>query len=279
MKEMQYSYLFVKNCVKLLLKSYVLLMTTCFFVANTTAQTLIDSLPIPSCHSFSLDRYGNYYLATKDGAIFRYDSAHQKNLFYSPEKPATITLLEARNALQIFAFYRDFQEYTLLDRFLTPIKTNSFRDTPINMARLACPALDGQLWVIDESDFSLVKYNFELNIITVKVPLSLLLSEQEYDICFMTEYQNQLFVVDKNSGILVFDNLGNYKHTLRGKGITYCNFMNENICYLFENQIITKNIYTQQSIYTIPFTPNVQFIAPYPRQLLLIGKLLYVVKL
>jgi hypothetical protein len=275
-----YSYLARQSHVKLALKYFFIAMLCCFFsLQKLSGQNATDSLNAIHCYSFSLDRYGNYYLTSKEGAIFRYDSLQQANLLYSPEKTATITLLEARNALQIFAFYRDYQEYTLFDRFLTPLKTNSFKDTPINMARLACPALDGEVWVIDEIDFSLVKYNPLRNDISLKVPLALLLPEQEYDICFMTEYQNQLFIVDKNRGILVFDNLGNYKHSIGEKGISYCNFMNEKIYYVTLNHIVIQDIYTHTLLQKIPTTQTPFYIALYPNKILCVGKQVYWIKL
>jgi hypothetical protein len=220
---------------------------------NVFSQTLniIDSLVIENEH-VSLDNYQNIYVTNSKGLILRYDTLLQKiGTNYSPEKNAAISLLEARNPLRIFAFYRDFQEYALLDRFLTVVNIAKFNEQAtgqeIGFARLAAPSSDNQLWVLDDSDFSLKKFDTQNEKTIFKTPLDLLLGTSNYDMVFLTEYQNQVFLVDKNSGILIFDNMGNFRRKIAIKNLNHICFDNYWICFTDGYQIIKEHLYQEET--------------------------------
>jgi len=59
----------------------------------------------------------------------------------------------------------------------------------------------------------------------------------------MREYQNQLFIADKNSGILVFDNLGNYKTKLPFVDVSWFGFWNDEIYFALGDELVRYNLY------------------------------------
>lgn len=218
-------------------------------VSSKTLQ-ITDSLAIIH-DQVSIDSYKNFYLSQTQGAVLRLDStsfaATSPNfLLFSPEKNAACTLIEARNPLRIFIFYREFQEYILLDRFMTLIKTTSLQSPALGFVRLAAPSADQLLWVLDDGDFSLKKYQQQTGEVLFKTPLDLLFSTTNYDIIFLTEYQNQVFLIDKNSGILVFDNMGNFLRKINQSNIDYFNFDNEIIYWVTTQEIMIENLYNSQ---------------------------------
>jgi hypothetical protein len=183
------------------------------------------------------DRYGNLYVADQEGNINRYDSLGNFSLNFSPPRLAEVSLLDARPTVRIFAFYRELQEYTLLDRFLVPI--DQFRlDLPeLGFVRVAAPSLDNQLWLYDDVNFAIKKFDKNANRVTFRAPLDLLLrGNADYDINYLAEYQNQLFVNDRNSGILWFDNLGNLQRKLATQTEGF-NFWGDEL-YFLEGQAI-----------------------------------------
>jgi hypothetical protein len=210
--------------------------------------------------SVSIDTYFNFYIGDDKGNVFKYDSLGNQMLRYSPSRKATISLLESWRTVNIFLFYRDIQEYAILDRFLTTSTPNStFRqneeddETGIGFARLAALASDNNLWIFDDEDFSLKKYNTRINKVMLHTSLDLILDPSYYDLSFMREYQNLLFINDKNSGILVFDNLGNYKTKLPFKGLSYFSFLGNSIYFISEGSLIIYDIYTsEQHFFPLP---------------------------
>jgi hypothetical protein len=203
-------------------------------VGSAQPLRVVKTIALDKPQRMANDRYGNIYVADQEGNLNRYDSLGVFSLNFSPTNLAEISLLEARPTVRIFAFYRELQEYVLLDRFLAPI--DHFRlDLPeLGFVRVAAPSLDNQLWLYDDVNFSIKKFDKQANRITFRVPLDLLFGgTSDYDINYLAEYQNQLFVNDRNSGILRFDNLGNFIRKIATQTEVF-NFW-ENELYFLEN--------------------------------------------
>ena len=185
----------------------------------------------------SLSRQGNILVANKKGDVLMLDSNGTKVQDFSPRKPARIHLLEAWNGLRIFAFNRDFQSYFLLDRFL-------LSDGPVNLdqekgyARLLAPAQDGTLWLLDEASFQLRKVNPANGNVVFSTPLDLILFGRPYEFAFMREYQNQLYLADKQGPMLVFDQNGTFRKKLPLENCSWFGFEGEELFTVQSGEIV-----------------------------------------
>src|SRR5690606_16619173 len=63
----------------------------------------------------------------------------------------------------------------------------------------------------------------------------------------LKEYQNFVFLSDENSGIYVFDNLGNYIKLLPFTSATFFNFHKSELYYLDNSQIVFYDLYSTDS--------------------------------
>ena len=63
----------------------------------------------------------------------------------------------------------------------------------------------------------------------------------------MKEYQNLLFIVDEVTGIMVFDNLGNYLRSIEVSGITQLGFFRNEVYFLKNQKLNFIDIYNQES--------------------------------
>ncbi|MBC7451529.1 MAG: hypothetical protein H7259_08590, partial [Cytophagales bacterium] len=137
------------------------------------------------------------------------------------------------------------------DRFLNQSQALNFNNQNIGFARIATPSLDQNVWLVDDQDFNLKKYNNTYFTIDINTPLDLIVDPEQYDMNFMREYQNLLFINDANSGVLIFDNMGNYKTRLPVKGLTYISFFGDNLVYIKDGSLYMINIYTyKEKVYT-----------------------------
>lgn len=211
------------------------------FSVNLFAQTTLVAIESPVL--VSTDKEGNIYLALENGAIDKYSLDGELLNHFSPEQLAEATLIEAWNPLRIFVFYQDFQEYVFLDRFLTSANRFSLNHISSYIG-MATVSLDNNLWVIDYSSFSLKKYNVNFEQVTIERPLDLILDPDDYDITFMSEYQNLLFVADRKKGVLVFDNLGNYLREFAYENLEYFNFLEDELYFVNEEKVKFVNIYS-----------------------------------
>lgn len=191
---------------------------------------------------YSMDTSGNIFLSFEGGTITKFSSSLDSLFSYSPLKVADTKLLEAGTGLVIFAFYDFFQEYLLTDRFLTRPTRSKF-PTSIGYIDIATQSLDNNIWMIESANFSLVKYNVQLLRIEIETLLNTVVESDNNSFTFIKEYQNQVFLVDENSGIYVFDNLGNFSNLIQAK-TKKVGFYSSKMLYLEDHKLITKDIYT-----------------------------------
>lgn len=214
------------------------------FNGFTQKLNLLKTIKIPSVQNVSMDLYGNIYLADNQGYLTQYNGNGDSLKRFASEQTAHLSSLEAWKGLKILLFYRDLQRYTWLNRFLVPLETQSLDGEKIGFARLLTYANDGNLWLFDEQDFSLKKYQISTNTIHTKTPCDLLFSSKTYLLSFLREYQNQVFLVDADSGIFIFDNFGNYKKKLQISNINFISFVKDDIAYIHKNVLYLRHLYT-----------------------------------
>lgn len=202
----------------------------------------ISSADIVSAEKVSTDINNYLYTSDEAGNIYKYDSLGKLLLLYSSPKKTEVSLIEGSRGLNIFLFYRDYQQYRLLNRFLTELSVNSFNRDQAGFVRLATLSADNNLWIIDDDQFSLKKINLAYNRIEVENPLQLVLPPGEYDFVFIREYENKVYIADSNSGILVFDNLGNFITSISSKGVKYFNFQGKNLYFIINEKLHLLNL-------------------------------------
>lgn len=214
--------------------------------SNAFAQTwtLQSEVRLEGLDKMSFDRRGQLYLSDQKGNIYQYSPLGLEKLNYSPPRQGKLSILEAWNTQRIFAFYQEFQNYRLFDRFLVPTPDQRMSIPPAGFINVATLSADQQIWLVDDRDFSLKKYNPKTNEFSIITPLNLMADLENYQFTFLREYQNRLFLVDKNSGILIFDNLGNYEQTIEAGGIDWIAFEKDEIQYLTANTLTLQNLYS-----------------------------------
>lgn len=192
---------------------------------------------------YSIDASGSIFLSFEGGTITKFSDTLDSLLTFSPAKLGNTKLLESGNGLVIFAFYEFFQEYVLTDRFLARPTRTILSNSSIDYIDLASQSLDNNLWIIENSSYRLIKYNVVLNRIEFETALNTVVDFSNHDFTFIKEYQNQVFLVDKNSGIYIFDNLGNFSRSIAAK-TEKCLFNKNKIIYLDNNQVVSIDLYT-----------------------------------
>jgi hypothetical protein len=188
-----------------------------------------DTLLIRGAQHLSLTRQGQVLVSDNRSTIFLLDSLGTILFRFSPRRPGAVHLIEAWNGLRHLVFYRDFQEFALLDRFLLSEGPSLLQTEKTGYVRLLAPALDGNLWALDESNFQLRKIETQSQNTLFSTPLDLILSGNRYDLSFMREYQNQLYVADRQGSVLVFDPMGNFRKKIPLLNCEWLGFWGEEV--------------------------------------------------
>lgn len=207
---------------------------------------VVDSLLVENkITAFSKNRSGEIFLAFEGGTITKYNESLDSIISFSPSKIGDITLLEAGHGFQIFTFYNEFQEFAILDRFLTRDTRYDLSQTSANYIDNCTFSRDQNIWAFEENKMRLVKINLSIREVVVEVPLEFIIDSQDHKISFIKEYQNLVFIVDELSGIYIFDNLGNYLRKVEAKGVEQCSFNKDHLYYVEGNQLQVISLYSK----------------------------------
>lgn len=207
---------------------------------------LLRKVLIAEPQAVSIDIYNNIFIADFQGNITQYNEVGDSIRRFAPEQPAQVHLLDAWKGLKILVFYKDLQSFLWLNRFLTPIDSYTLTNETIGFARLLNYSNDGLVWIFDEQDFSLKKYDPFIQKVLVQTPCDLLFPKQNYQLTFLREYQNQVFLVDKSHGIFLFDNLGNFKKNLQIRNVNFITFSGDYLAFLQENCLYLRHLYKSE---------------------------------
>jgi hypothetical protein len=235
---------FMPSRTKVKPNSIFIFLFFCFFLPNIQAQSFVkikENNLNATVTAISGDKYGNFYIGDSQGNIAQYDSTGKQKLIYSPPQIAAVSRVEAIQSVRIFVFYKDLQRYTILNRFLQVIESYDVNADLIGFASVVAPASDNTIWVFDNQDFSLKKYNPQTVQITQKIFLNALPETISAEITQITEYQNKLYLTVKNTNVIVLDILGNYLEDIQ---VTQeIGFEADELYYLEGNNLIIENLY------------------------------------
>lgn len=119
---------------------------------------------------------------------------------------------------------------------------------------LACASGDHNIWLFDHADFSIKRINPSLS----KVLAESLIDQKQFStqpqLLLMREYQNFLFILERNSGILIFNSLGIQIKKIQVTEIDYFNFLGEELYYKKNDKLIFYDLF-DSSIHEEPVDP------------------------
>ncbi|WP_193560182.1 hypothetical protein [Hymenobacter nivis] len=211
------------------------------------AWALVRTLRLPNPGAASLDRRGGLYVADADNNIRQFGPEGLPLNTYAPAQPGHVGQLEAFNLTTTLVFYDDRQQLVLLDRFLAPLSELRLADYLDGTVRVATLAPDGQVWLLDESTLTLREFDPGALRLVQNTPLDILIGRTRPDFRFIRQYQNNTYLVDKTTGVYVFDNLGNYKKKLPLPGLSTVGFRGDELYYLDGGQVRFFHLYNLTS--------------------------------
>ncbi|SIT91510.1 hypothetical protein [Pontibacter indicus] len=211
---------------------------------SSVTLTFSHSFAISSPTTVSAARNGNIFLMDPAQNLFVLDTTGKAVNTFSPPSRGRISAVEAWNPMKVFLFYEDRQELTLLDRFMRPIANTRLTDLGyMGSVQAATFTSDDSFWLFNESDFTLSKLDLRYQKPIIETPLDLILDKARFDVRFIREYQNMVYLLDYNGGIYVFDNLGNYKKKLPFTGVSYISFKGNELYFVKDNALHFFDLY------------------------------------
>ena len=192
---------------------------------------LLRLIKMPNPGAASLDRRGALYVADADNNLHQYGPEGLPLNTYAPTQPGHVAQVEAWNVTSTLLFNDDRQQLVLLDRFLALIAEVRLADYLDGTVRVATLAPDNRIWLLDESNLVLREFDPTTQRLIQNTPLDLLIGRSRPDFRFLRQYQNNTYLVDRTTGVYVFDNLGTYRKKLPFVGLNMVGFRGDELYY------------------------------------------------
>lgn len=206
----------------------------------------------PVGFDIAVDNIGNVYTVDNDN-IYKFNNVHEQTARFSFKKYGLIASIDVSNPLKIIVFFKEFGQLLFLDNTLSithgPV---SLYDMQLSDPKLMCRATDNSLWVYDNQDFSLKKYNTQLEL---QLEISNLpnLTGYMFNPSLMLVNDAYTYLVDSVSGIYVFDRYGTFNKRIPILGATYLNITNSFIVYYLNGslRVFNRLTFTDKELFLI----------------------------
>ncbi len=219
----------------------------------------VKTLAIKDTYMASVDRLGNFYFVLSSGIMQKYDG-DGKLLDETSSSVLPLSLLEPWNPLKVFTYSGQHMKYQFWDHHLERVESKTLEPAFSITPELVCPANENnKAWILDVADFSLKR----VDLLTKKIELETALpkdwADENSKIVFMREYQNRVFLLDQHRGILMLNNLGIPITTIKIEGLTFFNFLGQELCYRKDKEILLLDLFTgnTRTVATLGETTNI----------------------
>lgn len=239
---------------------FTILTAFCIFFSSQAQLQKIKVLELKNISVASVDRLGNFYFVLPSGIMQKYDL---DGILLDESSPTLLplTLVEPWNPLKVFTYSAQTRHYKYWDHHLVELENNPLEPSLSINPILVCPANENnKAWVLDSADYSLKRVDLINHKIEVDVILPADWINENTNLVFMREYQNRIFILDKDKGIHMLNKLGIPIMTIDIKGLNFFNFLGEELCYKKGNDIYLLDLFTgaTRKVASIPVEESVQ---------------------
>ncbi len=228
---------------------FLFFQSLCVFVLSLNASFSYSQTPkklkdfsAGKIETVAVDRLGNLFLILRSGKINKYDA--NGKVLASLKKGKTPALIEPWFHPMIFSYFRDEQKYVFYDHNFQVTQQQKIDPSIAVNPFLVCPTNDNKLLVLDEADWSVKKFNPVTSKVMTEFGIDTVGLGAKPNFSYLREYQNLIFLLDKNSGIFIFSNLGKKINHIKCK-IQNFGFYGEELFYLNDDRIIFYDLYSE----------------------------------
>ncbi|GJM36103.1 MAG: hypothetical protein DHS20C18_51040 [Saprospiraceae bacterium] len=239
-----------------------------YFTSSLAAQTTADQPHLNEAYqlktaingtflTFTTDQLQQIYTVTTNNELVKYNIEGAELFRYSNNRLGQLQSVDASNPLNPLLFYPDYQIAIILDRTLNPNTQVNFLELEEQVqSSVITLGSDNQIWLYDEFNFQLKKLSQSGQITDKSEDMSLLFSNIP-EIKQLEADHIHLVANAPETGLLVFDNFGQFDKLIPIKNIDYIQLEDRRLFYQKEGQYFVYNFRTlAETPLTLPFHPE-----------------------
>jgi hypothetical protein len=159
------------------------------------------------------DPIGKLYVVTPTNEVQQYAPDGRILYQYNNNTLGELTRIDATDPFQLMLYYEEYQTVVFLDRTLNHLSTLNLWEFGFRQPIAPAMSNDNLLWVYDRADFRLRKLDRQGNTLHDSGDLNSMLNATPRPVEISAKH-NLVVLNDPDTGLLLFDNFGQYVETL-----------------------------------------------------------------
>ncbi len=193
------------------------------FCQKTTEESFVFKRKIAGKYTyFNVDVLNNIFLISQDNQLIKLNESGDFIAgFNELMKFGRPSLIDVSNPLKLLVYYKNYSNLLTLDKILTVRNSVNLKTKNLFSVRAVTVAYDNNIWVYDEQNFKLKKFDDQFNLLLESQDISMLSENNQLisqnvqpDPVQLIDYDKQLYLYDKALGFFIFDSYGSYKNNL-----------------------------------------------------------------
>ncbi|MGB1038730.1 MAG: hypothetical protein ACPGYY_08795, partial [Bacteroidia bacterium] len=200
---------------------------------------------IEGISTFAKDAGGNIYVADKKHSLLKFDKHGKQITNVNIKSYGDISSIDCSNPFEIYVYYQDQNIIVFYDNMLFArgeIRLNNYYFTNVSCISRS---FDNNIWLIDMSEYKLIKINKKGDILLETPYLYNILNTtlKSYKIW---ERDNFVFVADSANGIHKFDHYGTHINTYYIKNATGASLVSNFFFFKVKHELFSYHVLTRE---------------------------------
>jgi len=183
---------------------YILITISGLLTLSGLAQDTISFAGVKNITSLAIDAKGNKYISDNSLTLYKFDAQGKLITNVNIKSYGEITTIDCSNAFELYVFHQDQNIIVFYDNMLNQRGEIRLNDFYFNNVACVARSFDNNIWIVDLSQYKLLKINKKGEILAESPYLNNTLGNR-LNPTKMWEENNDVYIVDTSNGIHQFD--------------------------------------------------------------------------
>ena len=230
---------------------YILITISIVAAFQLFAQDSLKLKIVDEISTFDIDAEGNYFVADNAFTLFKYSPKGELITNVNIKSYGKISSIDCSNSFEIYVFHQDQNIIVFYDNMLNLRGELRLNDIYLNNVTCIARSFDNNIWIVDLSQYKLLKINKKGEILYESQYLNNVLG-QDLDTYKIWESNKKVFLADSSNGIYQFDLYATHSTTYYIPNCNEAIGLGKSLFVIQGNRLIEYNMLSRD-ILTLPY--------------------------